>query len=462
MATTTARWRRRPSAKTAGILFLAAFLAFSWALFSKDRIATFADRGTTVEVQFADTYKLRPFVSRVKVGYVPVGRVSGIERQDDGTAVVKVKVNDDAMASLGSEPSARIRPTTILGGAYFVDLIAGGDPGEFDGERIPMERTDVPVELDKVAATLQPSARQGIQQATAKLDEALDKDGTDALQRLLREAPGALEPTAKILEAATGAGDGKALTRVVSGFEATSRVLTANDGQLDRLLVNTQSSTSSLADSSSALGDALGRLPGTLAQTRAGLDKLSGTLTTVESVSKDATPIAAELSRTLKEITPVLGRSRPVVADLREVLVDARPVISKLVPSADAGTQIVQDVRGPVINRVNGPVTDWLYDTYDGTGPYSLTKSDRPMYEEIAYALVNVDRASGTVDGNGHAIAFQPGAGSSSIGGLPISLEQYTKALTAWTYPDRISRTAAGNPLSAMKYLFPSLKLGGK
>jgi phospholipid/cholesterol/gamma-HCH transport system substrate-binding protein len=38
--------------------------------------------------------------------------------------------------------------------------------------------------------------------------------------------------------------------------------------------------------------------------------------------------------------------------------------------------------------------------------------------------LSNVDRASSMTDGNGASIAFEPGVGPGSIGGLPISLEQ--------------------------------------
>ena len=56
------------------------------------------------------------------------------------------------------------------------------------------------------------------------------------------------------------------------------------------------------------------------------------------------------------------------------------------------------------------------------------------MYEETTFALVNLDRATSMADSNGHAIAFQPGAGAASVAGLPISLEQYVKLTSSWLY----------------------------
>jgi phospholipid/cholesterol/gamma-HCH transport system substrate-binding protein len=77
-----------------------------------------------------------------------------------------------------------------------------------------------------------------------------------------------------------------------------------------------------------------------------------------------------------------------------------------------------------VLSRLTGPVANWLLGPYHGTGPYAGTGSDKPLYEELAYMAADLDRTSSMVDRNGHAIAFEPGIGSGSIGGLPISIEQ--------------------------------------
>ena len=51
--------------------------------------------------------------------------------------------------------SAAIRPTTLLGGNYYLELEPGGDRGPLRGD-IPLALTELPVELDKVALALQP------------------------------------------------------------------------------------------------------------------------------------------------------------------------------------------------------------------------------------------------------------------------------------------------------------------
>lgn len=439
MKASTAQLRRT------GIIAVTLVLLAMIALFSKNQLSTALSRGETIKVHFAQDYKLRPHVSQVKLGFVPVGTVSGIDRAADGSAIVSVKVDDDVTRTLGSEPGAVIRPTTVLGGSYFVDLRPGGTPGEFRGESIPRERTSVPVELDHVFQALQPDALAGLQHTVGNLDSALDPRGRDSLERLVRTVPGTLRPGEKVLAAAQGTRPGRDLTKVVSNFHATAQALTARDKQLERIVTNLQGTTSALSSRSRALSTTLNRMPETLDNTRAGLKGLSTTLDTLEAVANNTRPVAKELGHTLDALTPVLRDARPAIRDLRYVARDARPVLANLVPTARSGRTVLDDVRGPVIDRVNGKVMPWLHAPYDGTGKYDQTFSKRPMYEETTFALVNVDRASALVDDNGHAIAFQPGIGAGSVGGRPISLEQFVKLTSLWNYPALASPSEASS-----------------
>lgn len=418
-----------------GLIAIVVVLLATAALFNKNQIATMVDRGETIEINFPQDYKLRPDVSKVKVGFVPVGRVSGVEQADDGSAIVSVKVGKKALATLGSEPSATVRPTTVLGGSYFVDLKAGGAKGAFRGDRIPVSRTSVPVELDSVAQALQPDALRGLQGSLGHLRGSLDERGRDAVARLLADSPGTLEPGATVLNAARGTRPEQDLVDLVSNFRTTARALSARPGELERIVQNLATTTTTLRSRSGEVGTALHRLPAALDNTRTGLRGLEATLTTLEDVADETRPVATELGRTLHALAPVLERARPAISDLRHVARDARPVLTDLVPTAGSGRQVVDDVRGPVIDRVNGPVLRWLYAPYQGTGMYKQTSSKRPMYEETTFALVNVDRASALMDDNGHAIAFQPGIGTGSVGGLPISLDQFVQLTTLWNYP---------------------------
>ncbi|MGZ4521754.1 MAG: hypothetical protein ACXVXW_15275, partial [Mycobacteriaceae bacterium] len=62
--------------------------------------------------------------------------------------------------------------------------------------------------------------------------------------------------------------------------------------------------------------------------------------------------------------------------------------------------------------------------------------SDKPLYQDVGYMAANVTRASSMNDHNGAVIAFQPGIGPGSLGGLPISLEQmFTRLSTLFGIP---------------------------
>jgi phospholipid/cholesterol/gamma-HCH transport system substrate-binding protein len=168
----------------------------------------------------------------------------------------------------------------------------------------------------------------------------------------------------------------------------------------------------------------LAQLPGTLRSTKAGLTSLDGSLAKLRATADSARPVVAALDTTLQHAEPALVAARPVVLKLKTLLVAGRPLVQQLVPTAAGATDALRNLGGPVLARVTGPVKQWLLSPYHGSGSYSGTGSNKPLYEEVGYAAATLDRTSSMVDSNGHAIAFEPGIGAGSIGGLPISLEQ--------------------------------------
>lgn len=453
-----------------GVLILVVTLIVAVGLFNKDRINSMLLSGETVEVHFDRAYKLRPHVSEVKVAFVVVGKVTAVEPDEGGGAVVSVKVDEDVLASLGTEPSATVRPTTLLGGSYFVDLQPGGDPGEFSSRSIPVERTTTPVELDKVARALQPGARDGLRGTVSQLDKALDEDGERAVRRLVGTAPGALDPAAEVLDAAQGLRPNRDLAAVTSGLENLGRVLSKDEGELDGILADLDATTAVLDGRSQEVSDSVGLLPEALDSAEAGLSDLSGSLDTLREVSADTRPLVQQLDRTLEVAGPVVSEARPLVGDLRSLLRDARPVVDDLVPTARSADEVLTDLDGKVLDRVDDKVMPWLHAKYDGKQPYTMTSSEKPMYQELAYMFATLDRASGMVDKNGHAVGFQPGIGSGSVGGIPISLEQMFKMLTESFYTpspvDTLPPAGTGgtpaSPSGTLNSLLGALNGGGR
>ncbi|MHA3704057.1 MCE family protein [Jatrophihabitans sp. YIM 134969] len=152
--------------------------------------ADLGDHPYEVTVQFSDVLDLVP-QSAVKVGNVPVGRVTKIALGPDGrTAVVTVQVNGDV--SLPGNAIASIQQTSLLGEKYVdlarpVDDVASGTL--HGGDVIPVSRTSEGVQVEQVFGALSLLLNGGgleqIQTITGELNKATD--GRDADFRNLLE-----------------------------------------------------------------------------------------------------------------------------------------------------------------------------------------------------------------------------------------------------------------------------------
>lgn len=426
--------RRSPiSPLKLGIIFVIVSLVAGVALFQKNRIITTLTPGETITIQFAQAHQLREFVADAKVAGVPVGTVSSVERVREGLTEVTVKVDHDVLGKLRSAPSAAIRPTTLLGGNYYVELKPGGMPGEFSAT-IPLSRTTLPVELDKVSAALQPNARKGIRSSIRDLDKLLRDGGSDALRDLARTAPNALTPATDAFQGMRGTRPQTDLRDVVRGMEATGRVLSEQQDQLDRIARDLSGTSDVLGRRGKDMAAVLATMPSTLDSTDAGLRRLDTTLAKLGATADVARPAVRELGSLITHLDPVLAEARPVVRDLRGVLKQARPLVRSLLPTSARLTKVFDDVRGPVLERVNGPIMRTLNSPFKGTGDYAGSGSKRPFYTELAYMVTNADRVTMT-DRNGAMISFLAGGGPGSVAGLPISLEQLFRQLSGEVAP---------------------------
>lgn len=403
-----------------GIAFIAVVLVAGALVMNKNSISATLRSGQTFQIHFPRNYGLQPDLSQVKVNFVPVGEVTGVQREPDNSALVTVKVNNGIPRKLRTRPTAVIRPTTLLGGNYFVDLIPGGPAGAFSGT-IPEKQAKLPVEAGTAAQALQPSALSGAQRSVGALNQAMKNDAGSALDRLLGDAPGTLKPAGQVLSGLRGSNPKTDLPNLVSGLQSTSSVLTRQQGQLDTVVSNLQATSSALGSDSGALETTLANLPGTLNTTRTGLASLNVTLGKLRDTASTAGPSVAQLNTTLRHLNPVLVQARPFLTDLNGLLVDLPPLLQELVPVSQQGTTVLDNLRGPVLNRVNGPVKQFLLSPYKGTGPYATSNTTQPMYKEAGGMVSNLDEVSSLMDSNGYAIAIQVGFGLGSAGGFPVN-----------------------------------------
>lgn len=411
----------RFSAPRVGVVAITLLMVLGVTLFQKTQIMTYLSPSDEIRVTFARDYQLRSYVTKVKVAGVPVGIVTEVEHRRDGTAVATLQLDKGVKEKLRSDPSAALRPTTLLGGNYYVELAPGGDPGET--KAIGADRTTTPVELDRVLETLKPEARASTQRTIRRLDATLDTRGQKAFRALVDDAPETLRPLGQTLSALRGERPAD-LRKLVSSLDDTARTLEENRGSLSSALDGLAEVSGTLAVSSPDVAEAVEDLPETLRSTRSGLGALDHTLGELRDVSDDALPTARRLTSTLQALDPALRELRPVVADLRPALADLRPLVDDLVPSAVAGTSVLEDLDGPTLDRVKGPIVDAVNSDWHGTGLYADGGGDTVFYKELGDLIGGMNNASRMTDRNGSTIHFQPGFGVGSLSNTPISFEQ--------------------------------------
>lgn len=417
---------------------------------------------TTRDVHTTGDYFTLPNSSKVKVGGVEVGRIDSVTREPDGSATMHLRVESDVIDKVGSEPSANVRPVSLLGGVIYVDIIPGGDRTQPWTDAIPVQRTQLPTELSQVVQSIQPDAVKGIPASINGLDNALKAGSGQAIQGLAKDAPAALGPGAGVIDALQGTNPGNDLPAVVDGLQRTTAVLSRQDGQIESILSNLHTTTTAFRDSSKNTVQAIHDLPDALDTAQPGLARLGGSLDKLRDTAGPARPVVQQAGVLLDHLDPVLVKARPVVSDLRGALDQTRPLVQGLIPASRDLTTVFNGLNTP-LDRVNGPIVDTLNSGYspnegaDAGRRHSQVPGEHAdkLREEIGPMIRGLNGAGGYHDANGHGIAFNVGVGSGSIAGVGgLSLPQlYSLLNPAMSAPAALPAPVAG--------LLPQATTGG-
>jgi len=394
-----------------GVLWLVGTLLIGVALMKKQDILLTMRPGDTITAEFSSRYKVAGVVSKVEVAGVKVGQITRVRPLDGGGAAVDMKLDKGTLDALGSAPRAAIRPATFLGGpgmSMYIELTPGGDPGRFDDDRIPKERTQVPVEFDRVNEVLQDSARHGLQTTVAGLDAALANGGKEALGAVLADAPPALAPTGRVFDAFGGTEEGD-LHRLVVQLSRAAAVLTATDGEIESVVDDLATLASTLGDRAPELERSMATMPATLREARAGLAALDGTLTRLQATAPGARASVARLTELLRKLPPVLRKATPLLADLRPLAADLKPALDDLAPTAGLLRQLLGDLEDPVLGRLRDHIVPAVL------GPYTATGRTTKVYEELGHFIAGFDGVSSYVNSEGSQLNFYIGLNGESI-----------------------------------------------
>ena len=324
--------------------------------------------------------------NNVTVAGVPVGSVKEISLSDDGQALVRMEISDDAYTPLPEGTHATIRSQSLSGIANrYVDLALPPHPDGktiSSGSEITQADTTSEVDLDQLFNTL-------------------DKPTVDHLKQVIRGFATSYE------------GVGPKANRgfyYLNPFLSTSRrvfqELNSDQANLEGLVVDAAGLTSTLDQKSPEISSLVANLNGMLGTIGSEQQSLSSAVGQLPDFMRQFNTTAVNLRAALDDVQPLVNATRPVARKLQ-------PFAKRLRGFARDAVPTVQRLNGIV--KAPGPANDLI----------ELTRLQDPL------AAIGV----GPVNRNG---ASRPGALPASAQSLRDSLNQvstlraYSPELTGW------------------------------
>jgi phospholipid/cholesterol/gamma-HCH transport system substrate-binding protein len=428
MGAATARRRRRQprSATKIGLVAIVVLAVLMFLGFTKDIPFT---HGFMLKAQFQSANSIRPN-SLVRIAGVNVGKVKSVDAlQGTDAAVVTMEINKEGLP-IHADATAKIRPRIFLEGNFFVDLQPGtpGAPVLHSGDTLKITQTSTPVQLDEVLTSLQSDSRDDLKslldglstalnaKPTRAQDAAMDpiargKTGAQAFNAAYDSIPSSERSTAQVFQALLGTEPGRDVARLVRGTAATSGALIRNEGQLQGLITNFNTTMAALASESDNLRTSIHELAPTLANANATLTSLNNAFPPTRAFAREILPGVRETPATINAAFPWIDQTRKLVSKqelggLAQALSPATRDAAKLVdrsetllPQVTAASRCVRDNVLPTGNTV-------IHDEFT-TG--------RPNYKEFWYALTGIAGEGQNFDGNGMYVRFQTGGGSQQV-----------------------------------------------
>ncbi len=289
-----------------------ALALFLWVAFGGP--VPLASEGYRVQVPFDEATQLAQ-ESDVRISGVSVGKVKGIELNDDGQAEATIEL-DSAYAPIPSDTQATLRQKTLLGETY-VELSPGSEEAEPLAEDGTLAAAQVAesVQIDEVFRTFDEPTREAFQAWMQTQAAALRGRGED-----LSTAIGSLEPFAsqatealRILDS-----DEQAVSGLISNGGEVFQALSERQGQLSGLIKASKTVFETTANRNAELEEIFQIFPTFLKESRATLAAPRG----VRDRHRSARDAASPRRTGAESDADVTGRSR---ARPRVVLPRVRP-----------------------------------------------------------------------------------------------------------------------------------------
>lgn len=291
-------------------------------------------KGYRVEVPFQEAVQLAEQAD-VRISGVPVGNVTGLERDGDRT-MAELQI-DAKYAPLPADTQAQLRAKTLLGETY-VELSPGsrGAPRLAEGGRLPTGQVKGTVELDEILRTFDAPTRRGLQTWFKGWSKSVDGRG-GSINATLGNLPGLAAEGSDV----TGTLDSqqRAVTRLVRDAGTIFATVGAQDNATQELITSGRTLFTATADRNRELAATIRALPPFLDGLRTALPALATTSQKLEPVLADLRPGVRSLPATLDgartwapKFTAVSQRLAPVLPVAEAGLPAIRRTVRALSP----------------------------------------------------------------------------------------------------------------------------------
>jgi phospholipid/cholesterol/gamma-HCH transport system substrate-binding protein len=353
----------------------------------------------TIEAVFPSANNIR-VDSPVRVAGVNVGKVTRIAHVEDGrqAALVTMRIDRKGLP-LHRDARMKIRPRIFLEGNFFVDVSPGSPsaPALHDGDRIPINQTSAPVQLDQVLSVLQAPTRRDLQGLLRELSSGLSGEGARGYNRSIPYWEPAYRDSSVVADALQGT-EQHDLSRVIDRAGATAQAIDRNREQLKSLVTDFDTTAAAFAARDTDLSAAVGELPRTLRAGMPALAALNRSFPAVRGLVRAARPAVRSSGPTLDAALPFARQARGLVSkpELRGLSSDLRPVVPPLTQLNERSAPLYDEVS-QASSCQNEVVLPWSRETIeDKTFP-----ARGPVYQEATKPLPGLAGESRSGDANG-------------------------------------------------------------
>jgi phospholipid/cholesterol/gamma-HCH transport system substrate-binding protein len=412
--------KHRLSNAQVGVIAVVLLIIGIYLAFAKE--IPFASHGYTLRATFTNAVNIRAD-SPVRIAGVNVGKVLSLSR-DGNNSTVTFTV-DDSGRPVHSDAFVAIRPRIFFEGNWFLDLSPGepGTPELASGATIPISHTSTAVQFDQVLSALQTPERENLGKVLIQYGKSLsEKPSAAENQTQQPEAQGLTGGEALNKSFAYGGTAGRAGAQVTQAFQGTethdlSRLITSagtafgafvqDDGQLQGLISNFDTTMGAFAARSASLDRAVAELGPTVATTHRSLTNLNASLPALRRFSIDLRPAVAEIPATITAGYPWIAAAHPLLA--ADALGSDAASLEQATPSLGGAQQAGYGALDQL-----GALSECETHTLQPTANQVIGDQfaiGQPNYREFFYATTGLAGESQGFDANGPYLRIQAGGG---------------------------------------------------